>query len=296
MPEMAGNTAFITGAGKGIGRGIAHALAAQGVRLALADVDGDSVSAVGAELDATTAVQTFTFDVRDREGFIRAVDEAEAQLGPVSILCNNAGLVFPEELSAMTYQLWDLVLQVNLGGVVNGVQTLLPRMIERGNRAHIVNTASVAGLGPGGGLMYTTSKYAVVGLSEALAERLAAANLPIRVTALCPGAVASDIATTGHAAVAGLDGSEAARGYVDRLTDSAAQLLATHGIDPDIVGNMVVEAINSGDTFVLTDRVAAKRLSERTQHILESMPPALAEPDEDIYESAASLRRTQPGP
>lgn len=159
MQDLSTATAFITGAGRGIGRGIARALAARGTRLALADLDGSSLTAASKELSETTDVRTFVLDVQDRNEFGRAVDEAEAQLGPVTVLCNNAGLVFPEELGTMTYELWDLTLGVNLGGVVNGIQAVLPRLLQRGEPAHIVNTASVAGLGPGGGLMYTTSEY-----------------------------------------------------------------------------------------------------------------------------------------
>ncbi|RNL78197.1 SDR family oxidoreductase [Halostreptopolyspora alba] len=292
MRDLSAATAFITGAGKGIGCGIARALAARGARLALADLDADSLGAATAELGPTTTVRTFAFDVRDRDAFGRAVDEAESQLGPVNILCNNAGLVFPEDLEAMTYEVWDLALGVNLGGVVNGVQTVLPRMMERGNPAHVVNTASVAGLGPGGGLMYTTGKYAVVGLSESLGERLSAKGLPIGVTVLCPGAVATDIAETGRAAVGGLSqDSGAARDYADRLTESTAELLATHGVDPDTVGRRVAEAITTDARFVLTDRAAEGKINERTQRILASMPPDASEgTDETIYQSAASLR------
>lgn len=289
MQDVSTATAFITGAGRGIGRGIARALAARGTRLALADLDGSSLTAASNELSETTDVRTFVLDVQDRNEFGRAVDEAEAQLGPVTVLCNNAGLVFPEKLGTMTYELWDLTLGVNLGGVVNGIQTVLPRLLQRGEPAHIVNTASVAGLGPGGGLMYTTSKYAVVGLSEALGERLRADGLPIGVTALCPGAVATDIAASGRAAVSGLSDSEAAQAYVDRLSGSAADLLATHGIDPDAVGRMAVDAITTQQTFVLTDRAAVHQIDARTQRILHSLPES-TESGESIYQSAASLR------
>lgn len=108
-------------------------------------------------------------DVRDRPAYARVADEAESRLGPVSILCNNAGVGGGTHVTRLTYEYWDWVMGINLNGVINGIQTFLPRMLERGGGAHIVNTASGAGLAATtSGLLYTTSKFAVVGLSEAL--------------------------------------------------------------------------------------------------------------------------------
>lgn len=298
MQDLDTATALITGAAKGIGRGIARALADQGVRLALVDLDRSGLDETATELGGRTSVETYELDVRDREAFAEVVDRAESRLGPITVLCNNAGLVFPEDVTTLTYEVWDLALGVNLHGVVNGVQTVLPRMIDRGEPAHIVNTASVAGLGPGGGLLYTTGKYAVVGMSEALRDRLAAAGLPIGVTVLCPGAVATEITATGLEAVSGLraEESRAARAYADRLTEPAAELLARYGKDPDEVGRMVLDAIRTDRMFVLTDRVVEEKLQERTRRILASMPAAPARDEDSIYQSAAALRERWPGP
>ena len=189
MEDLKGRTAFITGGARGIGLGIGRAFAHAGVKLAIADIDPDSLAAAKSELAKLTAVETFNLDVRDREAYARVADEAEARLGAVSILCNNAGVAAATRL---TYEFWDWMLGINLNGVINGIQTFLPRMLERGGGGHIVNTASGAGLAAeGSDLMYTTSKFAVVGMSEALRRELEPKQ--IGVTVLCPGPVGTNI-------------------------------------------------------------------------------------------------------
>ncbi len=169
MEDVKGKTAFITGGARGIGLGIARAFARAGVKLAIADIDPDSLASAKSELAKLTAVETFKLDVRDREAYARVADEAEARLGPVSILCNNAGVA---AATRFTYEFWDWMLGINLNGVINGIQTFMPRMLERGGDGHIVNTASGAGLvAEGSSVMYSTSKFAVVGLSESPAAR-----------------------------------------------------------------------------------------------------------------------------
>jgi NADP-dependent 3-hydroxy acid dehydrogenase YdfG len=146
MTDVAGRTAFITGGANGIGLGIARAFAAAGAKVALADIDAAALERAGAELGAVTQVATQVLDVRDREGWVRAADAVEAALGPVSLLFNNAGVAGHAPAVKLTYELWDWSTGINLHGVINGVQTFLPRMVERGAGGHIVNTASGAGL------------------------------------------------------------------------------------------------------------------------------------------------------
>ncbi|WP_206641592.1 SDR family oxidoreductase [Nonomuraea polychroma] len=178
MENLSGATAFITGGAQGIGLGIARALARQGVRVALADIDAAALDAAKSELAALTpdaeSVQTFELDVRDRTAFTAVADATEQRLGPVTPLINNVGvgLSLRKISEQVTYPIWDYIAGVNLDGVNNGVQTFLPRMLSRGGPGHIVNTASVAGLGvfPGRSAAYdyTASKAAVIALTEAL--------------------------------------------------------------------------------------------------------------------------------
>jgi NAD(P)-dependent dehydrogenase (short-subunit alcohol dehydrogenase family) len=188
MEDLAGRTAFITGGANGIGLGIARAFARAGAKLALADVDAPALAQAQAELAKETEVETFVLDVRDRAAYARAADDVEARLGPVSLLFNNAGIALALPPAAMTFESWDYALGINLGGVVNGIQTFLPRMLARGGGGHVVNTASGAGLAaPGSGFLYHTAKFAVVGLSESLRFELLGAGFGVSV--LCPGPV-----------------------------------------------------------------------------------------------------------
>ena len=192
MERIDGKTAFITGGARGIGLGIARAFAHEGAKLALVDIDEAALNAARAELGERTSVATFVLDVRDRKAYARVADETEAQLGPVSILCNNAGVAGGAGVTHMTYEQWDWVLGINLNGVINGIQTFVSWMIERKVPAHIVNTASAAGLvGERSNILYGTSKFAVVGLSEALRPELE--RFGIGVSVLCPGPVNTSI-------------------------------------------------------------------------------------------------------
>src|SRR5262249_779486 len=192
MDRIEGRTVFITGGGRGIGLGMARAFAGAGAKLALADLDDEALVAARAELESRTAVQTVRLDVRDRRTYTRIADEIEATVGPVSILCNNAGVAgSTAPVNQLTFDLWDWVMGINVTGVINGMQIFIPRMIKRGD-GHIVNTASGAGLAAtASGAMYTTSKFAVVGLSEAMRVQLA--PFGIGVSVLCPGPVRTNI-------------------------------------------------------------------------------------------------------
>ncbi|PRX96351.1 SDR family oxidoreductase [Allonocardiopsis opalescens] len=277
MDTLKGTTAFITGAARGVGLGIARSLARRGCALALTDLDAEALDTAAAELAATARVRVFRLDVRDRAGFARVADEAEEALGPVSVLCNNAGIAFPETAEDMAYELWDLALDINLGGVVNGVQTFLPRMLARGGPGHIVNTASAAGLVARTGPMYTASKFAVVGLSESLRGQLEAAGHPVGVTVLCPGGVASAIGASTRAVLDAAHGGpafERARTRLRRAAPAIDSTLAEMGVAPDRVGEQVADAVLADRSHVLTDRAGIDLIRARTATLLASMPAA----------------------
>ncbi|SDG55819.1 NADP-dependent 3-hydroxy acid dehydrogenase YdfG [Lentzea fradiae] len=241
MRKWAGAVAFITGGANGIGLGIARALARRGVLLALADLDAAALEDAAGELTRLTKVRTYRLDVRDRAGFAEAADEAERELGPVDLLFNNAGIVPVSSVADLTYDKWDLALDVNLNGVVNGVQTFLPRMIGR-KSGHIVNTSSGAGLVPDANPLYVTAKFAVVGLSDSL--RLSAAAHGVDVSVLCPGPVDTGILDRTRS----LDSSV---GIPDEHAPAVAEFLR-NGPSVDQVGEEVLAAIEAGKQYVYT--------------------------------------------
>lgn len=271
MTDVAGRTAFITGGANGIGLGIARAFAGAGAKLALVDLEEDALARAKAELSAVTEVETRVLDVRDRETYARVADEVEAALGPVSLLFNNAGVAGASAAHKLTYELWDWAIGVNLMGVINGVQTFLPRMAERGLGGQIVNTASGAGLvAEGTGVLYHTAKFGVVGLTEALRSELAPMN--IGMTVLCPGPVATDILSRTRTLQPRRGGPAPT---VDAGVEATRRINAVlaGGVPPDEVGRMVLEAVLANRLYIHTDRIMYAGIEKRTKALLDAMPP-----------------------
>lgn len=273
MTDVQGRTAFITGGGNGIGLGIARSLARAGARLALADVDAAGLAQAKAELQPTAPVETYVLDVRDREAYAAVAEAAEAALGPVSLLFNNAGVASGAPAAKLTYELWDWSIGINLYGVINGVQTFLSRMVERGEGGHIVNTASGAGLAAtGAGVLYTTPKYGVVGLSEALNGELAPAGIGVSV--LCPGPVATGIVrrSAGSQPKAREMLSKEQEALVAERLDRSSRWLQRDGVSIDDVGEMVLKAIRENSLYIHTDRLVEPLIRARTQALIDAMP------------------------
>jgi NAD(P)-dependent dehydrogenase (short-subunit alcohol dehydrogenase family) len=272
MDRVDGKIAFITGGARGIGLGIARAFARSGAKLALADIDEASLAAAKSELSYLTTVETFKLDVRDRDAYARVADETESRLGPVSILCNNAGVAGEQQVTRLTYEYWDWVLGINLYGVINGIQTLLPRILKGGDGGHIVNTASGAGLAAtGSGLLYTTSKFAVVGLSESLRNSLE--PFKIGVSVLCPGPVNTKILSNSRDMQPSTQVTVEETKAVETAIAQANAFLAA-GVDPDEVGEMVLGAVKANRLYIHTDRIMAGLIEARTRMLLDAMPLA----------------------
>lgn len=273
MKDLKSRVAFITGGANGIGLGIARAFAKEGVRLALADLDEAALDAAKSELSAKTDVETFILDVRDREAFAKAVDEAEAKLGNITLLINNAGVAGKAPIEKMTYQAWDWVIGINLNGVFNGIQTVLPRMLARKDTGHIVNTSSLAGLLGGGmpGVLYVTSKFGVVGMSESLRGDLKAHGIGVSV--LMPGPIATDIVgRTDEIRPEGvLNLTPEEEEMMAEKRKASAEFIAS-GKSPDEVGEMVVAGIKANQLYIHTHRMFVDELKKRTDKILNTMP------------------------
>lgn len=189
MPTLndfyANKIAVVTGAGSGIGRSIARLLSRCGTKVHCADINGEAASTVAGELDNAEA---HTLDVTDAEAVRALADKIYAKDGRVDLLFNNAGIGHAALMADTQLEDWRSVLEVNVMGVVNGIHAFLPRMVQQSTAAHIVNTASGAGLIPHPKMAaYCASKHAVVGLSTSLSAELHDSN--VRVTILCPGVI-----------------------------------------------------------------------------------------------------------
>jgi NAD(P)-dependent dehydrogenase (short-subunit alcohol dehydrogenase family) len=193
MQDLKGKVAFVTGGSSGIGLGIAEVLAEEGMKVAFTWRRQDHLDQAMALLDQPgRTLHPVRLDVTDREGFARAADAVEQALGPVQVLVNNAGVGVGGLIEDATYDDWDWVMGVNVGGVINGIVTFLPRMVASGLEGHIVNVSSMGGVAALGSVgVYATSKFAVVGLSEALRTDMIGRNIGVSVYS--PGPVKSNM-------------------------------------------------------------------------------------------------------
>lgn len=273
MDELRGKTAFITGGASGIGFAMARAFVNEGMHVVITDVDEDALAAAQAQLAGSNSrVLALTLDVTNREQYAQVADTVAREMGPVHVLCNNAGVYRGGALDQVTYADWDWVMGVNVGGVVNGIQTMVEGMKSHGQGGHIVNTASMAGVTTSGGLgVYNASKFAVVGMSEALRLDMAPHNIGVSV--LCPGMVRTRI----------LD-SERTRPQAFEVQGEAARAAAQHnelmqtamhtGIDPLEVAELVVRGIRENQLYLFPHPELKDSAAQRAAEMLEAFGEA----------------------
>ena len=274
MQELRDRVALVTGGASGIGRALAQRFAGDGMRLVLADVEAAPLAATVAELEAGGAeVIGVEADVSVL-GDVEAVrDRALAAFGAVHVVCNNAGVGGGSIVDA-PLALWEWTIGVNLMGVVHGVHTFLPLLLEQ-DEGHIVNTASLAGLGGVAGLgIYCTTKFAVVGLSESLHHDLAARGSAVGVSVLCPGFVQTRIGESNRNAPASV--AEWVERPDAQATAEFAQALAAAGIPPEVVADAVHDAIVDRRFFVVPhEHVAVATTRARAEWMAGGDPPAM---------------------
>lgn len=275
MKDLAGKIAFITGGASGIGFAMAQAFAREGMKVAIADVDEASLNARAQDLrDAGAQCASIQLDVRDRAAWQTAASACEAQLGPVNVLCNNAGVTSYTPLAETPAEQWDWVIAVNLTGVFNGIQTFAPRMIARKAGGHIVNTASTAGLYPMHNATvgaYVASKFGVVGMSERL--RMELAPHEIGVSILCPGLVKTEI---GPNTLKLRPGPPAPA--PTPLQQELRAASRRYGMEPSKVADRVVRAIRDNEQYVITHPEFRPLIAERFETMLEAFGKS-ADPD-----------------
>lgn len=198
LRQWRGRSCVITGAGSGIGRALAHRLAAGGARLALSDVDDEGLATTVRQVRATAAdVRSDHLDVTDRRGMQEYADTVAAEFGTADLLINNAGVAHSGNVLGMSHADLERVMDVDFWGVVNGSRAFLPQLIASG-RGNLVNMSSLFGLVPmPSQAAYVAAKFAVRGFTESLRMEMLVARHPVRVTCVHPGGVATDIARNG---------------------------------------------------------------------------------------------------
>lgn len=276
MQDLPGKTAFITGGASGIGLGIAKAVLRAGMNVVIVDIRQDFLDEGVAELDGGDRVLAHELDVTDREAFARAADAAEAKFGKIHLLVNNAGVavVGPTELA--TYDDWDWVMSVNVGGVINGIVTMLPRILAHGEGGHIVNTASMSSLVPVGyTTIYSAGKAAVMTMMECMRPELEGRG--VICSAFCPGAVQSNIARAQETRPADL----AATGYAesDKRRQQGGDFSHLYRTKEEI-GERVLEGILNDELFILTHSEFLPGVTDRANATIAAVPAKLPQNEE----------------
>jgi len=275
MRELTGKTAFVTGGASGIGLALGRAFAEAGMKVMLADIETDVLSAAVNSLhNVGPDVRGVACDVTDPGSVERAANASYEAFGRVHVVCNNAGVAAGGGIDDISIENWRWVLDVNLMGVLYGIRTFLPHIRAHGEGGHFVNTASMAGMVSGLGFSpYSASKFAVVAMSEGLAMHLR--PLGIGVSVLCPGWVRTRI-------------TESARNRLERYgptptLDPASQAsaivaqiakLVQSGLDPSEVAARVLAAIREDELYVFTHPQMRGELEQRFAAILAATDKA----------------------
>jgi len=237
---FAGGVAVITGAGSGIGAGLARHAAAAGMRVVLSDIATGRVNAVAEDIRATGAeVLAVTTDVTNPAEIQALAETTWNTFGDVRLLINNAGMESVGSIWETSATTWEKLIGLNIMGVVHGVRIFLPRMLGTGKPAHIANLSSIGGLNAMAmQTPYIVSKHAVLAFTECLALEMQAVNAPIHISAILPGPVATRIFED-----APMDGQ---RGHHAFMSD----MLREHGLNADDAAKLILEGIAAGQFWV----------------------------------------------
>jgi NAD(P)-dependent dehydrogenase (short-subunit alcohol dehydrogenase family) len=255
MKELAGKTAFVTGAASGIGLGIATAFAQAGAKVMLCDIEEAALSAALKQLRLTNAdVDGVKADVSLKAELVAAAEATTARYGKVHILVNNAGVGGGGPYGTWTEAAWNWTMGVNLMATIWGIEIFGPLIEQHGEGGHIVSTASIAGLISGQSNAYNVSKYGVVALSEGLRRELAPRGIGVSV--LCPGFIRTQIMNSGRnlpkrfegALPAALPTSGPFAEHINMVRERVSQ-----GIDPIYAGELVREGVEQDWPYIFTD-------------------------------------------
>jgi len=261
MKDVQNKVAFITGAASGMGLGMARAFSAAGMKVMLSDIQKEPLDAAVAELKSKGHnVAGVVVDVTDRDSVFAAAQATIDTFGKVHVCINNAGVGASGSAEDTSEKNWRWTIDVNMWGVVWGLQAFMPLIKEHGEGGHVVNTASMAGMFSWKELSaYNASKYAVVAMSEtAMAEHT---DDNIGVSVLCPGVVNTNLGTSAR------NRGDDYGGSTDKKSEQMVAMLKK-GLNPDVVGEQVLEAIIDDQPYIFTDPGLRSWVESRFERIL----------------------------
>ncbi|NIP15874.1 MAG: SDR family NAD(P)-dependent oxidoreductase [Pseudomonadales bacterium] len=281
VDNFEGRTAVVTGGASGIGLALAERFAAAKMQVVLADIEEAALDKAVKRLEERQArVIGVPTNTMVESSVAELADRAIAEFGKVHVLCNNAGVASLGARGRGIWEVpaadWEWVLGVNFYGVLYGIQAFVPHMLAHGEPGHIVNTASLAGLFPGGGT-YGVSKHAVLSLTETLYNDLKARGAAVSASVLCPGFVSTRIAHAerNRPADLGIEQDDAGTELA-----AAAEALIAQGKDPAEIAQAVLEAVSRDNLYILPHPAWDDFVRARVDHVLDRHGPATLDPAE----------------
>ncbi len=277
MQEFEGKVAVVTGAASGIGRAMAERFAAEGMRVVLADIEEPALELAVTELrQQEREVIGVRVDTSSYESVQELAQRTLDEFGGVHIVCNNAGVGgggLGEAIWERSLNDWDWTFGVNWWGVVYGIKTFVPIMIEQDEPAAIVNTGSVAGLVGGMMDVYSITKHAVVRASEALHLQLTLRDSPVHAHVLCPGFVATKIGASSRNRPDALWDERPSDADLEAQWAESIDRIGELGIPPSEVADQVLTAIREERFYIVTHNEFDEAIRMRMENILERRNP-----------------------
>lgn len=294
MREFTGKTAVVTGAASGMGLAFAQRFAAEGMNVVLADIEEEALHAEVTRLrQAERNVLGVVVNTMRREALEELRDQTIAEFGNVHILVNNAGVAGGEDVGLradgsirpaweVPDSTWEWIMGVNFWGVLYGIQVFVPHMLAHGEDGHIVNTASLAGLMPGGGA-YSVSKHAVLSLTEGLYQQFQMLGANLSASVLCPGFVNTNIGSAERNKPA--EFGEASQRTAEQ--EAAIDMMLGGGMDPSQVADLVFDSIVEQRCYILPHPAWDDVVRGRVEHVLARGAPISVDLEEMLQRRAA---------
>lgn len=281
MDDFKGKTAVVTGAASGIGYAMAERFANEGMRVVLADIEEDALAgAVERITSAGAQAIGVPTDVSDAASMAALAERAVSELGGIHVACSNAGVFTGGLLWEQSLADYAWTIDVNVWGVIHGIRTFIPIMLEQDTECHLVNVASMAGLTamPFAGIYHMT-KHAVLALSESLYHELALTSDLVKVSVLCPEMIKTGIATCerNRPSQYTKPGDIIETDEREMVMDSIRETVET-GLDPSVMADRVVNAIRSGAFYILSEDGWRDAAHERMDQIREGRNPEFTPP------------------
>ncbi len=285
MKDFHGKIAFITGGASGLGLGLAKVFSEAGCKVVIADVRQSAVDeALAWFRGRNAAVHGIRLDVTDRAAYAAAADEVEQVYGSApQLVFNNAGVNTFGPTEKSTYEDWDWLMGVDFWGVVNGMQTFVPRMIASGRPGHIVNTSSMGGFeGSTAAAIYCAAKAAVNNLSESY--RMSLEKYGIGVTVCTPANIKSNIAEATRIRPAHLKNT----GYlVNEQTIESLKSIHVHGMEPEVLAGHIKAAVEANQAYCIPYPEVKEELEKHFKAILDAIPPMETDPEGAVKRTEA---------